>query len=429
MFGRQIDSFHATAQAVTSGTCGMSSLGFNTQNRITNPGFSYDAAGNMIAETGRTYQYDAENRMKTVNNGAIGTYTYDADGRRVRKVAGSTTTDYIYDLAGSVVAEKQGSTWTVGYIYVNGQLTAQYKDSTTYFVHKDHLGSTRLMTKLDQSVHDSLDYLPYGEQVAGDTGSTHKFTGKERDAESGLDYFGARYYASSWGSFTTSDPQLADWQRLVDPQQLNMYAYARGNPLRFGDDTGEEVIEKIITKTYEVHGKTAAEAMDNAKKTSGMRSEDGEAMTGMTKANMTATDVKADGVTVPNLVGGFFSEVKVESANVNLEQTTTTPEWSERDQAPAEEQQAWDKSMQDLKEHEAGHQEINREAAQKADSSLPGARGSATGQTPQEAVDKATKNAVQPKVDRATQQANEQNKEYDKKTDHGRKPDKPERTK
>jgi len=231
-----------TAQTVTSGTCGMSSLGFNTLNRITNPGFSYDAAGNMIAETGRTYQYDAENRMKTVNNGAIGTYTYDADGRRVRKVAGSTTTDYIYDLAGSVVAEKQGSTWTVGYIYLNGQLTAQYDNTlnpaTTLFVHKDHLGSTRLMTRLDRTVYDSLDYLPYGEQVAGDTGSTHKFTGNERDSETGLDYFLARYYSSTLGRFTGADPIFISDQQVANPQLWNLYSYAANNPLRFIDPTG-----------------------------------------------------------------------------------------------------------------------------------------------------------------------------------------------
>jgi len=238
-----------TGQTVTSGTCGMSSLGFNTQNRITNPGFSYDAAGNMIAETGRTYQYDAENRMKSVNNGAIATYTYDADGRRVRKVAGGVTTDFIYDLAGSVIAEKQGSTWTVGYIYLNGQLTAQYKDGTTYFVHKDHLGSSRLMTRPDRTIYDSLDYLPYGEQVAGDTGSTHKFTGKERDAETNLDYFGARYYSSSLGRFASTDPKGIALRDLLNPQKLNKYSYVLNNPLSLFDPNGMEEVT-ITFRTF-----------------------------------------------------------------------------------------------------------------------------------------------------------------------------------
>ena len=65
-----------------------------------------------------------------------------------------------------------------------------------------------------------------------------KFTGKERDSKSGLDDFGARYYSSSMARFTAADPHLTDSQRMRDPQQLNMYSYARNNPLRFGDDAG-----------------------------------------------------------------------------------------------------------------------------------------------------------------------------------------------
>ena len=73
------------------------------------------------------------------------------------------------------------------------------KDSTTYFLHRDHLGSTRLVTGLGTQVVDNLDYLPFGEQIAGDTGTTHKFTGKERDSESSLDNVGFRNYASTMG--------------------------------------------------------------------------------------------------------------------------------------------------------------------------------------------------------------------------------------
>lgn len=62
-----------------------------------------------------------------------------------------------------------------------------------------------------------------------------KFTGKERDAESGLDYFGARNDASSVGRFMTPDPLHIMKQKLIDPQQWNMYAYVRNNPLRFVD--------------------------------------------------------------------------------------------------------------------------------------------------------------------------------------------------
>ena len=66
-------------------------------------------------------------------------------------------------------------------------------------------------------------------------------TGKERDTESGNDYFGARYYASSMGRFMSPDPLYLEFHRLVDPQQLNLYAYGRNNPLRYTDSTGLDV--------------------------------------------------------------------------------------------------------------------------------------------------------------------------------------------
>src|ERR1035438_4023460 len=64
-------------------------------------------------------------------------------------------------------------------------------------------------------------------------------TGKERDSESGNDYFGARYYASSMGRFLSPDDVIITPERLTNPQQLNLYAYVANNPLRFIDPTGE----------------------------------------------------------------------------------------------------------------------------------------------------------------------------------------------
>jgi RHS repeat-associated protein len=90
---------------------------------------------------------------------------------------------------------------------------------------------------MNQSPSDSLDYQPYGERVAGDTSTTHKFTGKERDAESGLDDFGARYYGSPMGRFMSPDPLMGS-AKVWDPQTWNRYSYARNNPLVFIDPTG-----------------------------------------------------------------------------------------------------------------------------------------------------------------------------------------------
>jgi len=77
---------------------------------------------------------------------------------------------------------------------------------------------------------------------AGKTSNLRQFAGKERDAESGLDYFGARYYGSALGRFTSPDwsakPQAIPYARLENPQSLNLYTYLPDNPLRGVDPDG-----------------------------------------------------------------------------------------------------------------------------------------------------------------------------------------------
>lgn len=92
--------------------------------------------------------------------------------------------------------------------------------------------------------------LPFGEEIgAGISGRTaqqgyitdgvrQKFVGKERDVETGLDYSVNRYYSSPHGRFTTPDPIFITLDRMSDPQTINLYAYARNNPLRFTDPDG-----------------------------------------------------------------------------------------------------------------------------------------------------------------------------------------------
>src|SRR5437660_5708158 len=79
--------------------------------------------------------------------------------RRVWKSVGGATTDYLYDLSDKIFAIfGPGCTagcWTAGAVYPNGQFLAEYANGTTYFVHRDHLGSSRLLTGLDQSICDN----------------------------------------------------------------------------------------------------------------------------------------------------------------------------------------------------------------------------------------------------------------------------------
>ncbi len=191
----------------------------------------------MTFDGSHHYAYDPEGRLIQVDPGTTptATYVYDALGRRVQKVSGGSTVNYVYDLSGGVVAEVTAGVWSRGFVYLNGAAIAQYLGGSTQFFHKDHLGSTRLLTSPNQSLSDNMDFLPFGEQGSGDTGTTHKFTGDERDAETGLDHTLFRKYSSSLGRWTSPDPLYGD---VTNPQSLNRYTYVLNNPLAFNDPTG-----------------------------------------------------------------------------------------------------------------------------------------------------------------------------------------------
>jgi RHS repeat-associated protein len=124
------------------------------------------------------------------------------------------------------------------YFFFNGARVARQDISNGvqwYFA--DHLGSSRVVWSTSGA--DISDYYPFGGERLVSTGANnhYKFTGKERDSESGLDNFGARYDSSSMGRFMTPDP-LLNSGRPWNPQTWNRYAYARNNPLNIIDPTG-----------------------------------------------------------------------------------------------------------------------------------------------------------------------------------------------
>jgi len=131
-----------------------------------------------------------------------------------------------------------------------------------YYNSNDHLTSASVITNTSGGIVQKLDYMPFGSERVNvktsgfDTRFT--FTDQEKDAESGLMYYGARYYNPVLGRFMSVDPVVINspGAYLLDPQQSDSYSYARNNPLRFIDITGETVGEY---QPYEANGAAYAE--------------------------------------------------------------------------------------------------------------------------------------------------------------------------
>jgi len=118
------------------------------------------------------------------------------------------------------------------------------------YVVTDALGNIRVIEDEQGNVIERHDYLAFGEECTTGpcaanpgvgAGQPRKFTGKERDQETGLDYFGARYYSPPIARFTTVDPVYTWRENLTDPQRWNRYAYARNNPLKYVDPDGKVI--------------------------------------------------------------------------------------------------------------------------------------------------------------------------------------------
>lgn len=125
------------------------------------------------------------------------------------------------------------ASFTVDSTTVPTDLSTNY--ATTFYA-ADHLGTAQLEMSTGGWPVWKGTFAPYGTELSNlFTPNHYKFTGKERDTESGLDYFSARYYGSTMGRFMSPDPLGGHTE---DPQTLNRYAYARNNPLLYTDPTG-----------------------------------------------------------------------------------------------------------------------------------------------------------------------------------------------
>ena len=181
----------------------------NLQNQFTLLGYAYDAAGNVLQDgsgstacSGNAYTWDGEEQLLCALGAA---YTYDGDGVRVMKSGGDATAT-IYWGAGTLAESDTSGNLTSEYIFMGGKRIARRDVATgnVYYYFSDALGSSNVVATATGVLENSSDFYPYGgEDVITQNlaSQKYKFEGKERDTESGNDYFGARYYGSSMGRF------------------------------------------------------------------------------------------------------------------------------------------------------------------------------------------------------------------------------------
>jgi RHS repeat-associated protein len=273
--------------------CGAEGLGVtadvhNWIHATSTPDYQYDAAGNMTFNATpptQNYSYDPENRL----TGAAGyAYIYDADGNRVEKVTPpppatpANGTLYWYMTPGIVGESDLAGTLKSEYVFFDGERVARrdlsfangaYATVGVFYYFSDHLKTASVITDSAGVIKAESDYYPWGGelQFVNNDSNHYKFTGKERDGgsgETGLDYFGARYYSNGLGRFITADwsavPVPVPYADLIDPQSLNQYTYVRNIPTVNVDADGHVggvgVLEKIAQEVIDVVAKPLIES-------------------------------------------------------------------------------------------------------------------------------------------------------------------------
>jgi RHS repeat-associated protein len=272
-FGNRLNQ--ATSdQAFTASNAGCNTSGtlpantwshFNSQNQTTTTNAAeigtlyYDAAGDVGGfGNNQDALYDAEGRICEIFSPSTGwiAYVYDAAGNRVAKGTATVgwscdistngftqSTEYVVGASGDQLTEMDWGQWAHTNIYAGGRLIGTYDGSasspTLHFHFDDPLGTRRAQASASGVMEAEYQSLPYGDGYSASGTATdpteNHFTGKERDAESGNDYFLARYYNSATGRFLSPDWSVkvepVPYAHMDNPQSLNLYSYVQNNPL------------------------------------------------------------------------------------------------------------------------------------------------------------------------------------------------------
>ena len=203
--------------------------------------FTYDNNGNVLTKTVgsnvTTYSWDSENRLTKIQTPTqIVEFAYDPFGRRIQKKVGASVKKFVYDRE-DIVAEYDGAN-TLQATYIHGpnidEPLQMKRGGATYFYQRDGLGSIASLSNSAGNKVRTYRYDSFGKVIAetGTLENPYIYTGRERDAETGLYYYRARYYDPQIGRFLSEDPiGFAG----VD---VNLYRYVANNPINFIDPSG-----------------------------------------------------------------------------------------------------------------------------------------------------------------------------------------------
>ena len=221
---------------------------FNKLTSTAAASYNYDNNGNLLAKTDAsgttTFVWNEENQLTQVRlpSGLTVDYKYDALGRRLQRISSAGANErYVYD--GQDVLLDLNADWSVATKYLNGPGVDNHLRQTSsstgvsYFL-SDHLGSTAGLTDAGGSMVEQLTYDAFGNS-AGSSRTRYGYTGRERDPDTDLVYYRARFYDPQIGRFISEDP-------IGLIAGINSFAYVGNNTINANDPSGLSSILVIV---------------------------------------------------------------------------------------------------------------------------------------------------------------------------------------
>jgi RHS repeat-associated protein len=197
---------------------------------------TYDANGNSLNDTFRTFTWDADGNPVTIGPVSL---TYDAFDRMVEQSVSSTNSEIVYSPTGVKLALMIGATLTKAFVPLTGGATAVYNSSgLAYYRHTDHLGSSRFASTPARTLYSDTAYSPFGEPYASSGAIDNSFTGQNQDTTAGLYDFLFREQDPNQTRWTSPDPAGLASANPAYPQSWNRYTYVFNIPMEYVDPSG-----------------------------------------------------------------------------------------------------------------------------------------------------------------------------------------------